>query len=256
MNSTKSPLSGQVALITGAGRGIGRATAHVLAGMGAHVAVNDLDADPAEELAAELRAAGSAATAAPGSVTDDADRRRMMEQVWEAAGDVDVLVHNAGTINSGASILRMDAIELPALMELHVLGPAELTKLVLPGMRERKRGSVVVVSSLAAGSWPRNSSPYSTSKAALEAFAYCLAAEEGRNGIRVNVVAPGFVDTRLGTGVRDRLAGSRTGVAPQAPMLDPSVVADTIGFLTSPAARGLTGQRIGVDYSGPDGKRS
>lgn len=245
-----APLAGRTALVTGAARGIGRATATALARMGAAVAVNDLDAGPLENLRAELLRSGATAVPVPGSITDDGDRRRIVERVRDAAGDVDVLVHCAGAINSGRSILRMEPDELPALNALHLYGPAMLTQLVLPGMRERRRGSVVMVSSLAASSRPRGSAPYTTSKAAMEAFAYCLAEEERRNGIRVNIVAPGFVDTRLGTEVRDRLA--RGGTAGPGPvLLPPGAVADVIAFLVSPSARGVTGQRIVVDHAGP-----
>lgn len=233
----------KIALVTGAGRGIGRAVALGLAHDGATVAVNDLDADRAEAVAAEIRASGGRSIACPFSVVDFNASRAAVAAIVERFGRIDVLVSNAGVASAGRSLLRTDVEEADRMWRLNALATLVLCQSVLPSMRERGAGNVVVVSSAAVAESPPNSGPYTMAKAALEALAYTLAAEERRHGIRVNVVAPGLIDTRLAREVLGRTT-ERGGATPA--LVAPEAVADAVRFYVSSGADHVTGQKLQV----------
>jgi NAD(P)-dependent dehydrogenase (short-subunit alcohol dehydrogenase family) len=135
---------------------------------------------------------------------------------------------------------------------VHALGAFIMCKLLVPQMRERPRGDVVLVSSVAAAALAANSSPYNMGKAALEALAHTLAKEERRHGIHVNVVAPGLVDTEMGRRLARAAMGAEDihdldGRSPFGHVCSPEEVADVVRFVVSDAARYMTDQRIVVD---------
>jgi 3-oxoacyl-[acyl-carrier protein] reductase len=183
-----------------------------LSEMGMAVALNDVDATAAEQVADEISAQGRRSIAVVGSIADPAVCVRIVNVVVDQLGAVDVLVNNAGIASSGLPVHRSDPAELLALVAVHALGPFALCREVLPDMRARKFGRIIMISSEATRAYPPNSAPYTMAKAALEALARTLATENERQGIRVHVVAPGLVDTRLGELVVERL--SRRGVSP------------------------------------------
>jgi len=250
-------LAGRVALVTGGGRGIGRAIAIGLAEDGADVAINyRRDAAAAEETAAALRALGRRALACEASVDDYAASERMVAAVAAELGPVDLLVHNAGIASRGKSVAETDPVELERVVRVHALGPHVLTRLVLPGMRGRPRGDVVFISSVATLHYDANGAPYGMGKAAMEALAFTLAKEERRNGIHVNVVAPGLVETEMGR----RLVRATRGVddiraldrhMPFGRVCQPEDVANVVRFLVSERAGYLTGECIHVHGGGP-----
>jgi 3-oxoacyl-[acyl-carrier protein] reductase len=192
-------LEGRTALVTGGGRGIGRAIALALAADGADVAVNfRRDADSAAATVKEIEALGRAGASFAGSVAVTEDCERVASETLERFGAVDILVNNAGIASRGRSVTGTEAAEVERVWRTHVLGAFVLTKLLVPGMRDRARGDVIMISSAATTHMAANSSPYNMAKAALEALARGLAKEERRNGIHVNVVAPGLVETEMG----------------------------------------------------------
>ena len=245
-------LQGRVALVTGGGRGIGRAISLALAEDGADVAVNfRRDREAAEDAVARIEAMGRRARAYRASVDSWDDDRAMVDAVVDDLGPVDILVNNAGTASRGLSIADTDPAELEGVIRAHALGPHYLCKLVMPGMRSRPRGDVVMISSTATVFMAANGAPYNMGKAALEALALTLAKEERRNGVRVNVVLPGLVETEMGRrlvkamGVED--ITTMHARSPFGQVCQPSDVAAVVRFLVSDQAGYVSGQRIRVD---------
>jgi 3-oxoacyl-[acyl-carrier protein] reductase len=246
-------LDGRVALITGASRGIGRGIALELGGRGARVVINyRRDEAAAAEAVAEVESLGGEAIALKASMTDPADVDALAEEVLERWGFVDVLVHNAGIASRGLPVADTDPAEVERVVGTNALGAHRLTGRLLPAMRARPRGDVIVISSSEVSHMRANGAPYNMGKAALEALALTLAKEEIAHGIRVNIVAPGLVITDMGV----RLVRAQLGTddidaldarQPLGRVCRPADVARIVGFLVSDAAAFVTGQRIVVD---------
>jgi 3-oxoacyl-[acyl-carrier protein] reductase len=244
---------GRVALVTGGGRGIGRACALALAGAGCDVAVNyRRDAEAAAETVAAIEARGRRAVAYRASVDVMEDDEAMAQAVLDDFGVVDILVHSAGIASRGASVVKTDPAELDRVLSTHALAAHHLCRLLVPALRRRPRGDVVFISSVAARLLAANGAPYNMAKAALEALAMTLAKEERRHGIHVNVVAPGLVDTEMGR----RLVKGAMGIddistldatAPFGRVCRPEDVAGVVAFLCSEEAGYVTGQIVEVD---------
>jgi 3-oxoacyl-[acyl-carrier protein] reductase len=246
-------LEGRVALVTGGGRGIGKAIARGLAEDGADIAINYRKNDEAAaETVAEIGKLGRRAIAYSASVDDSAACEAMVAQVLSDFGAVDILVNNAGIASRGQTVADTDPAEMERVWRTHAFGAFMLSKLVLPSMRTRPRGDIVMISSAAVVYMAGNSAPYNLAKASLEALAWTLAKEERRHGIHVNVVAPGLVDTEMG----QRLVKGAMGVddirsmdkkSPFGHVCTPEEVAAAVRFLVSESGAYVTGQRIGVD---------
>jgi len=246
-------LSGRVALISGGGRGIGRAISLALAQDGAALAINyRRDEQAAHETLAAVEALGGRAKVYQASVDHFDESEAMVEQVLADFGYVDILINNAGLASRGNSVADTDPAELERVLRTHALAPHYLSKLVLPSMRERPRGDIVMISSSATRVNPGWGGPYNMAKAAVEALAFTLANEERQHGIHVNVVAPGLVETEMGR----RLVKATQGVddlrkidanMPFGHVCTPEEVADAVRFLVSDAAGYVSGQRIYVD---------
>jgi NAD(P)-dependent dehydrogenase (short-subunit alcohol dehydrogenase family) len=249
-------LEGRVALVTGGSRGIGRAIALGLAEDGADVAVNyRRDREAADETVAAIEALGRRALAVQGSVDSLEDDRRIVAEATEALGPIDILVNNAGLASRGQSVLDTDPTELERVVRTHALGPHHLCQAVLPGMRTRPRGDIVMISSAATSTHGANGAPYNMGKAAMEALAYTLAKEERDHGIHVNVVAPGIVETEMGR----RLVKATQGISdmreldasmPFGRVCQPEDVAAVVRFLVSEGAGYVTGEKLQVHGGG------
>jgi len=246
-------LDGRVALVTGGGRGIGKAIALGLAGDGADIAVNYRKNEVAAlETVAEIEKLGRKARAYAASIDDYAQCETMVNAAIADFGHVDILVNNAGNASRGQTVADTDPAELNRVLRTHAIGAWSCSKLVLPSMRTQPRGDIVNISSAATLHMAANSAPYNMAKAALEALSATLAKEERRNGIHVNVVAPGLVDTEMGR----RLVKGALGVDDIHSMdersafghvCSPEEIADVVRYLVSEHASYVTGQRIGVD---------
>lgn len=206
MSTDTAEFTGRVALVTGAGRGIGRAIAEGLAARGAHVALVARSADELEEVAAAIESGGGRATAFARDLLDDGDRDGLVDEVEAACGPVTILINNAAIVDPlGTSAeVALDAFE--RALRLNVVAPAALSFRVLPGMRAAGWGRIVDVSS---GVAVRNdamigANAYTTTKAALEAHARNLAAEYADSGVTVNIYRPGVVDTGMQEWLRSR----------------------------------------------------
>ena len=249
-------LSASVALVTGGGRGIGRAISMRLASMGAAVAVNyRRDEEAAQATVEAIGEKGGTARAYRASVDDDDALRAMVDAVADDLGPVDVLVNNAGLAGRGLHVADGAVAELDRLFAVHARAPFELSRLVLPGMRARGGGSIVMISSRASDLFLPGAGPYSMVKVAMDALAYTLAKEERRHGIRVNVVAPGLVDTEMGRRlVKTAVGGDIHDLADSCDageICRPEDVAEVVAFLVSPAARHVWGERVKVDSGDP-----
>jgi len=250
-------LKGQVAIVTGAGRGIGRATALELTRMGADIVVAELDRAGAERTAAEVKGLGSRASVVPTDVTSRADLAAMVERARADFGRIDVLVNNAG-IYRAAAPLDVTEEHWDAVMTVNAKAVFFACQAVLPTMIAQQRGSIVNLASMAGKIGSRNNLPYNASKAAVISITKSLALAHARDGIRVNCVCPGFVETDMWTLVA-REQGALMGLSPeeftrqrgaQVPlgrMERPEDVASVIAFLAGSRAAYMTGQAISVD---------
>lgn len=251
---TTGDLQGRIALVTGGGRGVGRAISLALAEDGADVAVNyRRDEEAAEATAEEIRALGRRAIAVPASIDDaDADAA-MVERVAGELGPVSILVNNAGLASRGQAVADTDPAEVQRLLATHAIGPHHLCRLVLPHMRTCERGDIVFISSVATDHHGANGAPYNMGKAAMEALSSTLAKEEQRNGIRVNTVAPGLVETEMGRRLV-RAGGVELDDLhahfPFGRVCQPEDIAGVVRFLVSDAGSYVSGTRIKVDGGG------
>jgi len=249
-------LSGRVALVTGASRGIGRAIALALAGAGADVAVNYRSgAEAAAEVVGEITAMGRRAKAYAASVESWDEDAAMVAAVLADFGKVDILVNNAGIASRGHSVADTDPAELERVVRVHAFGPHYLSKLVIPQMRALGRGDIVMISSVATLGMGARGGPYNMGKAAVEALALTLAKEERANGIRCNIVAPSLTVTEMGR----RLAKAVTGKAdiheldagsPFGRVSTPEDVASAVTWLVSSANPYANGQKININGGG------
>ncbi len=249
-------LQGRLALVTGGSRGVGRAISLALAAEGADIAVNyRRDEKSAREVVAQIEAMGQRARGYQASVDDYEQDRQMVTEIEADFGPIDILVNNAGIASRGQSVVDTDPTELARVIATHALGPHHLCQLVLPGMRTRERGDIVMISSVASRSLNANGAPYNMGKTAMEALAFTLAKEERANNIRVNVVAPGLVDTEMGSRLMKAVAGvddlrALDSSMPFGHVCQPEDVANVVRFFVSPQNSYLTGERIYCDGGG------
>ena len=234
-------LAGRHALVTGAGSGIGRATAIQLAVAGAAwVGCLDLDADAARDVAATIRATGTRADALALDVTDAAAVRAAVGGAVAEHGAIDILVNNAGIPGAGR-FLDVDFAAWQRVLDVHVSGTFHVTKAVLPTMVARRWGRVITIASEAV--WLGNQSvQYVTAKAALVGFTRALAYQVAPDGVLVNAVAPGPVETpMLRDNDPDAIEAERRSVR-IGRFLEPDEVAATIVFLAGPGGDAYVGQ--------------
>src|SRR2546425_2782503 len=249
-------LEGQVAIVTGAGRGIGRATALELARLGTDIVVAELDRANAERTAAEVQALGRRASVVPTDVTSRADLTAMVERTRAAFGRIDVLVNNAGIYRAAVS-LDITEEHWDAVMTINAKAVFFASQAVLPTMIAQKRGAIVSLASMAGKIGSTTNLPYNASKAAVISITKSLALAHAADGIRVNCVCPGFVQTDMWTAVA-REQGALLGISaeeftrqrlaqiPLGRMERPEDVASVIGFLASSKSGYMTGQAINV----------
>jgi NAD(P)-dependent dehydrogenase (short-subunit alcohol dehydrogenase family) len=250
-------LQGQVAIVTGAGRGIGRAAALELARLGADIAIAELDQGGADKTAATVKDLGRRALAIPTDVTRRADLATMVERTRATLGRIDILVNNAG-IYRAAPTLEVTEEHWDAIMTINARAVFFASQAVLPVMIAQKSGCIVSLASMAGKIGSKTNLPYNVSKAAVVSMTKSLALAHAADGIRVNCVCPGFVETDMWTKVAreqgpllgmtaEEFTRRRRETVPLGRMETPEDVASVIGFLCSPRAAYMTGQALSVD---------
>ena len=252
-------LAGQVAIITGGGRGIGRAIALRFAREGSAVLLAARTESQIDAVAAELKVAGTKAAAIAADVSKESDCQAIVSAARKQFGRADILVNNAGILGPVRSVEEISPKEWDEVIAVNLRGPFLLSRLVLPEMYERGSGAIINISSVAAKSAFQWNGPYSASKAGMVGLTRTLAAEAARKGVRVNAICPGPVpetemSQALGKALADRLDADPDDLSKallekilQAKPQTADDIADAALFLASSQAAAITGQTLNVD---------
>ncbi|MFM5906469.1 MAG: SDR family NAD(P)-dependent oxidoreductase [Novosphingobium sp.] len=239
-------MNGKTAIITGGGRGFGKAFGHALAAAGYHAVLIDIDGGVAEEAAAEIRALGHAATGLGGDVTDEARMAEIMAQAAGIGGGIDVLVNNAGLHSDeyGQPITKMGLAKVRRLFDVNVLGVVCCTLAAHPHMKGREGASIVNISSSAAH---MGGSAYGDSKLAVAGLTITFARELAPDAIRVNAISPGLILTET---IRAELPEATKARVKAMQMLgadgEEQHIVDALMFLVSDKAAFITGETLRV----------
>ena len=242
-------LDGKVAIVTGSTKGIGKAIAEGLAAHGAKVVISSRKEDACERVATSIRDAGGEAIAVPCNVSDRAQLENLVAKTREAWGRVDVAVCNAAVNPFYGSSLDIPDSAFQKVMDVNIGSVMALCKLVLPEMRERKDGAIIIVSSVGGRHGSTVLGAYAISKAADMQIARNLALEFGPDNVRVNCIAPGLVKTDFARALWENpeLNKSRSAATPLRRLGEPEDIAGIAVYLASRAGSWTTGQTFVVD---------
>jgi len=242
----KFNFSGRVALVTGAGRGMGRSIALLLSESGAQVAIADRG-DYLSEVEKEIRSKGGKVMALAADISSEQQVDTMVKAILKEFGRIDHLVNNAGIFKFGF-FSKISVEQWDEIINNNLRGCFLVTRAVLPQMRERKMGSIVNISSLFAFDNAGGYSAYNVSKAGINALTVTLSREEARHNIRVNAVAPGAIDTPMNTPLKSdpKMLEKVTSLIPLRRLGKPEEVANAVAFLLSDQASYITGHVLWV----------
>jgi 3-oxoacyl-[acyl-carrier protein] reductase len=238
---------GRVAVVTGGGRGIGRAVAVRLASEGANVAITYRSNDAsAEEVAEEVRAAGALCEIFKGDVASPEDVDALFKGVGEALGQVEILVNNAGLTRDNL-MMRMKEREFDEVLRTNLKGTYLCTRAALRPMLRARWGRIVNVSSVVGLVGNAGQANYAASKAGIIGFTKSVAREVAQRGITANVVAPGYVETELTRNLTEEVKNQIRGQVPAGRFAEAEEVAEVVAFLAGEGAGYVTGQTVAVD---------
>lgn len=238
----------RIALITGAGRGMGKSVAQVLAGRGARVVINDTNIELAQESACAINKTGAQALAVAGNVANAEDVREMILQIGERFGGVDILVNNAGVLRP-TKVIDISEDEWDFVIDVNLKGTFLCSQAVLPAMQKAGWGRIINFSSTAGKNVSTvGGAHYTAAKAGILGFTRHLATEVARDGITVNAVCPGLIDTEM---VRATISDERVRAYAESfpiPRLGrPEEVAELVAFLASEQAAYITGASLDIN---------
>lgn len=238
--------SGQTALITGAGTGIGKAIALELASKGCDVAICGRRIEPLAETAAEIEALGRKALYASVDVSSNEAVTSFVTDVIAKLGKIDILINNAGVTRDNL-LMRMSEEEWDSVIDTNLKGAFLFSKAVSRPMMKQRAGSIVNISSVVGITGNAGQCNYTASKAGLIALTKSMAKELSSRGIRVNAVAPGFIKSQMTEKLSQELCDALLGNIPAGRLGEPGDIAKAVAFLCSPDASYITGQTISVN---------
>ncbi len=241
-----SILDGQIALVTGGGRGIGRSIALHLARAGASVAVTGRTEATLQSVVQEIEGVGGQAIAVVGSVASPDDAQRMVDATLNKFGRLDILVNNAGITRDGL-LLRISQENWQEVLDTNLNGTFNMTKFAARVMVKMKYGSIINITSIIGVIGNAGQANYAASKAGIIGFTKSVAKELASRNITVNAVAPGYVETDMTENISEELKTQMLKHIPVQRIGKPEEVAGVVVFLASPDARYITGQVLCVD---------
>jgi dehydrogenase/reductase SDR family member 4 len=238
-----SSLEGQVAIVTGASKGIGEAIARLFAAQGAKVVVSSRSQESVDEVAKSIQADGGQAIGVAAHVGDLDALKNLVKQTVAAFGKVDILVNNAATNPVFGPLEETDESAFDKIMQINVKSPYELAKLVLPHMKAQKKGSIINISSVESFLASEGLGLYSVSKAALNMLTKSMAKEWGKHGVRTNAICPGLIKTKFSEALwsNEYLLKHYTHQTPLGRMGQSEEIAQMALFLASDASSYSTG---------------
>ncbi len=240
-------LSNRVAIVTGSGRGIGRAIALKLAEVGATVVVNDIgEAEPLESLAAEIKAMSRPSLAVIADVTSPDDVARLVETTVSTVGKVDILVNNAG-VTRDQLLLRMSDEDWDTVINVDLKSAFLCTRAVLRHMLKQRWGRIISIASIVGIVGNPGQANYASAKAGVIGFTRAIAKEVASRGITANAIAPGFIETQMTQKLDEKQRQELLQRIPLGCLGTPRDVAEAVAFLASSEARYITGQILNVD---------
>lgn len=240
-------LSGRVAVVTGAGHGLGRSHAAELARGGAKVAVFEIEGPAGATTAEAINENGGEAHAHTVDIADRGAVEAAVEATAARWGRIDIVVSNAGTIHSATGLLETDDDEWHRTFAVHVDGCLNVTRAAIPWLVKSPAGRVIIVGSMWGQRGDGHSYAYSAAKGALMAFARNLAAEFGPHGVCVNTISPGSIRTRMAADYTDDDIAEDSKTIPLGRWAEAQEISDLVAFLASDQSSYLTGQTIAVN---------
>ena len=236
-------LSNKNVFVTGSTRGIGLAIAHKFASLGANVVLNGRSAI-SEELLAQFADYGVKVVGISGDVSDNADAKRMVDEAVEALGSVDILINNAGITKDGMA-LRMSEEDFDAVLKINLTGTFNMTQAVLKPMTKARAGAIINLSSVVGLTGNAGQANYAASKAGVIGFSKSIAREVAARNVRVNVIAPGFIESDMTAVLSDKIKDAMMGQIPMKRFGQAEEVAEVAVFLAK--QEHLTGQVLAID---------
>jgi len=239
-------LENQIAVVTGAGRGISRAIALKFAAQGADIAAVDLKTDFVQETVEEVRKLGRKAWAVAANVAEAASVEAAVEQILKEAGRVDILVNNAGITKDGL-LMRMSEADWDAVLDINLKGTFLFTKAFSRAFVKQRSGRIVNIASVIGLIGNAGQCNYAASKAGVIGFTKSVARELASRGVTANAIAPGFIETKMTEALGPEARAALLKQIPLASLGQPEDVAEAALFFASPAAHYITGQVLTVD---------